>query len=728
MSLTSSLPPATPDAFLWLLLAFPLLGALICLGLSVSGRARAHAGVVAVLAMAGASAAALAAFGRLLLLPPGQRVLHQHLYTLLALERLHVDVALTFDALAAAFVLVITLVGTLIHLFAAGYMHGDGGYARFFACLNLFVFAMLLLVLGDSLLLCFFGWEGVGLCSYLLIGYWFDQPASGPAAKKAFIANRIGDVGFVAAMLLLVATLGGAFNTSGPLARASTVTVAGETVAPTLNFRRLEALVTAVDGGQPVVAEALGAVHLWGVPVVLLVCLGFFLGMSGKSAQIPLYLWLPDAMAGPTPVSALIHAATMVTAGIYLAARLHFLLALAPVALAVLATVGALTALVGALLALVQHDIKKLLAYSTISQLGYMFLGLGVGAPQAAVFHVVTHACFKACLFLAAGSLIHAMAHVIGHRRLTLNHTRKRLQADPADPQDLRNFHLAGLARALPRTRLAYLFGALALAGLPVASGFFSKDEILWRALHARGLPGPLLYGVGLFTAGLTALYTARSYYLAFGGDARARDHEPPPLQTGPVVVLGVAALIVGPLLGWPVAWGGHPALEHFLTPAAAEGPAGAVWGQLAGAAVALFGWLTGRALYRTGRPHQVLHILRARCDGLHRLLWNRLYADEVATALVVHPAQDFSRAAAAVDRGFIEGLIAALVAVARTCAALGAWLDRFIVDGLIDGIAAGLGRAGRQLQRVQTGRLNHYTLGITLGAAVLVALAWIIR
>jgi NADH-quinone oxidoreductase subunit L len=450
-----------------------------------------------------------------------------------------------------------------------------------------------------------------------------------------------------------------------------------------------------------------------------------FLGMSGKSAQIPLYLWLPDAMAGPTPVSALIHAATMVTAGVYLAARLAFLFVLSPPVLVVLAVGGVATALVGAVLALFQHDLKKVLAYSTISQLGFMFLGLGAGAPSAAVFHVVTHACFKACLFLAAGSVIHAMAGVLGHQPLTRSEARRRLAPDPADPQDLRN--MGGLAAALPRTRLAYLAGALALAGLPVASGFFSKDEILLRALHAPHLPGRVLYALALFTAGLTALYASRSYHLAFCGDRRLRAHEAPSFMTVPLLVLAAAAVLIGPLLGWPAAWGGHPALEHFLSPSAPE-PAFALPGQLAGIAVAAAGWLIGRALYRDGRHRERLVALRGRFDGLHRLLWNRLHADDLARALVVHPAQDFSRAAVALDRRLIEGIIAALVFTFRQLAALGAWLDRWIIDGVIDGLADGLAWTGRRLQRVQTGRLNHYTLGITLGAALLVALAWIIR
>jgi NADH-quinone oxidoreductase subunit L len=770
---------AQPDAWLWLMLAFPLLGAVVCglLGPTLPRRGRGGAALVpgiAVAAMVGAAASAVAAFIRLRALPVEDRLLVDHLFPLLTVARLKVDVALAFDPLAAVFTLVITIVGTLIHVFSIGYMHGDPARWRFFACLNLFVFSMLLLVLGDSLLLCFVGWEGVGLCSYLLIGFWHQEPANANAAKKAFLFNRVGDWGFVAGMMLLLALFSGALplgSSGAPLERRLVATTpvlvapiphAGEPTSvpaelavplgPSLRFRDLDAFVRAQDGeGEPIVARALTDARLWGVPLVFLIGLGFFLAMSGKSAQLPLALWLPDAMAGPTPVSALIHAATMVTAGVYLAARLSFLFGLSPGLGTLVAVVGLATALVAALIAIVQHDIKRLLAYSTISQLGFMFVAIGAGAADAAVFHVVTHACFKACLFLAAGVIIHAQAAWLppmGERRLTWG--ARRLRPEPGDAQDLRN--MRGLRVRLPLTRIGFLIGAVALAGLPVASGFFSKDEILWRVLGAPGLlvPGVWLYGMALLGAGLTAFYSARGYFLAFADDVgvaaahvearptlHAGDHghskthgrHEPMAMVAVVLVLAAGAVVVGPLLGWPAAWGGTPLLEHFLAPAAAApdaaARAGARIAQVAGIVVATFGWLLGWMFAR--RPHLAAAALRRpRWDRLHRLLWNGLYLDDLARAVTVHPVQDFSRAADFVDRRWVDGLVRLVARSVAAVARLGGLVDRYVVDGAVGAVGAGVLAAGRRLQQVQTGRINHYTLGITVGAALLVIVAWI--
>jgi NADH-quinone oxidoreductase subunit L len=766
----------TVDHGLWPLLALPLLGALLCALYGLAGprlSARLAPGALAgvgIAAMVATSLAALAACWRLLALPGEGGCLRDRLFPLLSIDRLQVDLALVLDPLAAVFLLVITLVGTLIHVYAAGYMRGDAGLWRFFSHLNLFVFSMLLLVLSDSLLLCFFGWEGVGLCSYLLIGFWHREVGNGLAARKAFIANRVGDWGFVTGLCLLVAALGGTLSSAtdsanGLFNQGQPVSIevrdpspdqpAGPELlplGPTLSFRALGVMVGAEDArGRAVVAEALMTTRLWGVPLMFLIALAFFLAMSGKSAQIPLYVWLPDAMAGPTPVSALIHAATMVTAGVYLGARLSFLLALSPGAMGLIALLGLGTALLGALLAIFQQDIKKVLAYSTISQLGYMFLALGVGAPGAAVFHVVTHACFKACLFLAAGSVIHALAGALpgadaahpDHR--PLNEKRRRLGADPTDPQDLRN--MGGLGPALPRTRLAFLIGSLALAGLPIASGFFSKDEILWRVLNdsLRPLAWPL-YLVGLLTAGLTAFYVARTYFLAFAGDRSPAQksavdlHEAPAVMTVPVLVLAAASIVVGPWLGWPEAWGGSlPRLEHFLAPvlpawAGAPRFAGRelqwnLLAQFAAVAVATLGWMGGRAIYRDrDRSEATRRKFLARYDALHQALWHRLHIDEFYRGLFVHPVSDFAHAADWFDRHVIDGAVAALVRVARWAAAAGAWLDRHLVDGIVDGVAFLLLWTGRRLQKVQTGRLNQYTLGIAVGAAFLVVVAWLVR
>src|SRR6266498_3847268 len=433
---------------------------------------------------------------------------------------LQVDFALQVDQLSAVMLLVVTGVGALIHLFSIGYMRDDPGYARYFAYLNLFVFFMLVLVLGASFPVMFVGWEGVGLCSYLLIGFWFNEEVNANAGRKAFIMNRIGDFGFMVAMLMI-------FWTTGSLDFGTVFSH-----APT----------ALVAGGSTVTA----------------ITLFLFLGCTGKSAQIPLYTWLPDAMAGPTPVSALIHAATMVTAGVYLVARCNLLFAMAPLSGAVVAGVGALTALFAATIALKQWDIKKVLAYSTISQLGYMFLGVGTGAISAGIFHLTTHAFFKALLFLGSGSVIFAL-----HRAYHHTHAHE-------DAQDMRN--MGGLRRYMPWTAALMWIATLTIAGIPVLSGFFSKDEIL-TAAFARGSTHPewlVFWGMGLAAALLTAFYMTRLMLYTFHGPnrtgeaARPHLHEAPWLLIGPLVVLGVLSA-AGGVLNLPVLIGGGQRLAHWL-------------------------------------------------------------------------------------------------------------------------------------------------------------------
>ena len=409
------------------------------------------------------------------------------------------EVAFWFDRLSAVMVLIVTGIGSLIHVYSTGYMKDDPGYARYFAYLNLFLFFMLLLVLGRSLLVCFVGWEGVGLASYLLIGFWFEDPDKARAGKKAFITNRVGDAGFLLGMFLLYHALG------------------------TLQMDGVQA---AFAGGAPATVSA----DLVGILL--------FVGATGKSAQIPLHVWLPDAMAGPTPVSALIHAATMVTAGVYLVARLHGIYAHAPLASEVIAVIGAATALFAATVAVTQTDIKKVLAWSTISQLGYMFVALGVGAYGVAVFHLYTHAFFKACLFLGAGSVIHALS----------------------GEQDLRR--MGGLARRIPVTFATFAVATAAIAGLPPLAGFFSKDEILWFAFASDRGGSPLLWAVAAGTALLTAFYMFRLLWLAFlspsrlDADVAHHVHESPPAMTGVLVVLAVGSAV-----------GGFVSIPHFLAP-----------------------------------------------------------------------------------------------------------------------------------------------------------------
>jgi NADH-quinone oxidoreductase subunit L len=446
------------------------------------------AGSIATGAVAISFACALALFLQLVGLPPEERRLSVSFFEWISVGSFKINAGFVVDQISAIMILIITGVGSLIHLFSIGYMHHDKGVTKYFAYLNFFLFNMLILVLGDSLLTMFVGWEGVGLCSYLLIGFWFNDSAKAAAGMKAFITNRIGDAAFIIGMFILFMTFG------------------------TLNMHELNAL-------APTVMEAswLGAVSLG--------TLMLFIGATGKSAQIPLYVWLPDAMAGPTPVSALIHAATMVTAGVYMIVRLNPLFVVAPNTMMVVAIVGATTAVLAAIIGLTQTDIKKVLAYSTVSQLGYMFLAVGVGAFGAGMFHLMTHAFFKALMFLGSGSVIHAMH----------------------EEQDIRK--MGGLRKYLPITHFTFVLGWLAIIGMPPFAGFFSKDEILWMAYSSpRG--HILLWVVGAICATLTSFYMTRLMYLTFWGKSRVdksiHPHESPLVMTIPLMVLGLLSVIGG--------------------------------------------------------------------------------------------------------------------------------------------------------------------------------------
>jgi NADH-quinone oxidoreductase subunit L len=559
---------------------------------------------------------------------------------------LQLDLAFQVDQLSAVMLLVVTGVGSLIHLFSVGYMKSDPGYARYFAYLNLFVVFMLVLVLGSSFPVMFIGWEGVGLCSYLLIGFWFNDKANADAGKKAFIVNRIGDFGFMLAMFLIWHHLG------------------------TLTF-------TGMSSRAP-------AVFASGSATVTAITLFLFLGCTGKSAQIPLYTWLPDAMAGPTPVSALIHAATMVTAGVYLVVRTNVLFSLAPVSSAVVAGIGALTALFAATIALRQYDIKKVLAYSTVSQLGYMFIGVGTGAYASGVFHLVTHAFFKALLFLGAGSVIHAMHHAY---HATHAH---------ADTQDMRN--MGGLRQYMPVTFWLMLIATLAIAGVPPFSGFFSKDEIL-AAAFARGGDLPIyyvFYAMGILAALLTAYYMARLITMTFLGENRTGEqerhhlHEAPLVMTGPLIVLGVLSA-VGGMINLPPLVGGGAWLEHWLEPVTArahqffalEMPHGQTEYFLVGGAVAvgLLGLIAG---YRATLARKILPASEAAEEtGVARLLNRKYYVDEIYDAVIVRPLVWLSRTVLwrAVDQGVVDG--AAVNGTAKLSRGLG-WLGSRLQTGQV--------------------------------------------
>jgi NADH-quinone oxidoreductase subunit L len=552
---------------------------------------------------------------------------------------LRVNAALQLDPLSMVMVLVITGVGALIHVFSVGYMQDDPGYPRYFAYLNLFVFFMLLLVLGANYPIMFVGWEGVGLCSYLLIGFWFSDKANADAGKKAFIVNRIGDFGFIVAMLLLFANLG-VLDFAGIAANTDKLPVGG-------------ALVTAI-------------------------CLFLFLGCTGKSAQIPLYVWLPDAMAGPTPVSALIHAATMVTAGVYLIARSATLFSMAPAASLTVALVGGLTAIFAATIGLKQWDIKKVLAYSTVSQLGYMFVGVGVGAYTAGVFHLVTHAFFKALLFLGSGSVIFAM-HAAYHQ--THNHD---------DAQDMRN--MGGLRKHMPVTFMLMWVATLAIAGIPVFAGFFSKDEILGSVFdrahgsqladaHWLGIPGSailyLVYALGLAAALLTAIYMTRMMLYTFHGPNRTGEAERPLLQeapwimTGPLVVLGVMSA-VGGWLNLPelLPIGRAGVLDRWLEPVVGEAtkrvagggaerlPVSTEW-LLIGVAVAIAAAGIAIAVTRLNPAALLPKKDSPETQGFGKILEHKYYVDEVYDAAFVQPTVSISRTVLwkGVDVGLIDGL-----------------------------------------------------------------------
>jgi NADH-quinone oxidoreductase subunit L len=590
----------------------------------------------------------------------------------IAITGLTVNFAFTVDHLTLIMLGVVTGVGFLIHIYSAGYMAHEEGYWRFFAYLNLFMFFMSVLVLAESFLLMFVGWEGVGLASYLLIGFYFKKDSAANAGKKAFIVNRIGDFGFLLAMFLIVREFG------------------------SLDFTH--------------VFNAISVNPEWHGGVLTAIALLLVLGAAGKSAQIPLYVWLPDAMEGPTPVSALIHAATMVTAGVYMVARCHTLFDRSATALAVVAIIGAATAIFAACIGMVQHDIKRVLAYSTVSQLGYMFLACGVGAYEAGIFHLMTHAFFKALLFLAAGSVIHALS----------------------GEQDMRK--MGGLRKHIPVTFWTMTMGVFAIAGLPPWAGFFSKDEILYRAFTSDNPLGKLLWFVGLVTAGITSFYMFRLWFKTFFGPEHFEEHadlhdhgaavhaysgshtvmvadpeeshahgihESPWIMLFPLVVLAILS-VIGGWVGIPIAFGGSDEAEHFLQPIFNEGVVGTVTNagshalELTLAAISILTAVLGlyiAYIFYYKKPRTAA-ALAGRAPALYRLVENKFYIDEIYSALIVAPLLMFSRL-------FLGGLI-----------------DGGIVSG--SGAAAGGLTQGLSslVRRIQSGNIRSYAGWLALGAA----------
>ncbi len=606
---------------LWLIPIFPLAGAAIN-GLLGRRMSKAAVNVVAI-------GSVLLSFAwvikTLLGLGAMEHAYVERYFTWIQSGNLNIGADLMVDRLTAVMLLVVTGIGSLIHIYAIGYMAHEGGYYRFFSYFNLFMFFMLVLVMGANYLLMFVGWEGVGLCSYLLIGFYFLEKFAADAGKKAFIVNRIGDFGFSLATFLIFIHFG------------------------TLDF-----------GG--VFSKAAGLSPEAGGGTMTLICLLLFLGACGKSAQIPLYVWLPDAMAGPTPVSALIHAATMVTAGVYMVARSAALFHLAPVALDVVAIIGLATAFFAATIGLAQTDIKKVYAYSTVSQLGYMFLAEGAGAFGAGIFHLMTHAFFKALLFLGAGSVIHALA----------------------GEQDLRN--MGGLRKYAPITMITLLCASLAISGFPFTSGYFSKDEILVAAYHHA----PWMFWLGAITAGMTAFYVFRAFFLAFFGEYRGphdrHPHESPAVMWGPLAVLAVGSLAAGFIK--------VPQFLEPLLPVVEEGP-GDTWLVYVSVTAGLIG-IALAYLFYVARP-ALADSLATGLGGLYRLVYNKYFVDEIYDTAIVTPVVEGSRTV--LWRGVDAGLI----------------------DGAVNGVGKRSRGIGAVLRLFQAGNIRGYAAWVLLGSVLVI-------
>ena len=645
---------------------------------------------------------ALGAVLRLFSLPATQRIYQQILFewitpgpmpTSTGLVNFAADWGYLLDPLSSVMIIVITFVGFLIHVYSVGYMAHEGGYYRFFGYLNLFMFSMLTLVLANNLLFLFVGWEGVGLCSYLLIGFYFLKKSAADAGKKAFIVNRIGDAGFLLGLLLVAITFGTVRFTSEGLADPSAF--------PGI-LQSLAAMV-----GRPQ--------FTYGAPVFTSIALLLFAGATGKSAQIPLYVWLPDAMEGPTPVSALIHAATMVTAGVYMVARMSPIYQLAPVAMDVVAIIGATTAIFAATMAVVQTDIKKVLAYSTISQLGYMFLALGVGAFAAGIFHLMTHAFFKALLFLGAGSIIHSLS----------------------GEQDIRK--MGGLRYTIPATSVPFMIATLAITGVPGLSGFFSKDEILGHAFNRHLMLDRylVLWAVGLITASLTALYMFRLLFETFYGRSRlpiemeGHIHESPKTMTVPLMILAFFSIVSG-WLALPILWGEESPFERFLEPSlrGVETDTAAItfghhtllveYALMAAsvAFVALGCWLA----YRLYLENPKLHTRLAESwPRLHNLLIHKYYVDEIYDALFVNRIKDLSTALGLFDSRVIDGLgVDGAGWLARIFSRISIWWDKWVVDALVNTLGWFPKFLSMPVRMFQTGVFSTYAVFILIGLAIL--------
>jgi NADH-quinone oxidoreductase subunit L len=888
-SYSGPLQTVVESTTLWLVPLLPILGAILNAAVgwrlqrSPWGKEMSKKLHIGSLSVSGIAISAMAiSFGlavwhvvQLVQLPVHQRNLLCHMWPMVRVGSFDLSFDLSLDPISAVMLLVVTGVGLLIHVYATGYMETEPSYWRFFSYLNLFIFAMLLLVLGDNFFVMFFGWEGVGLCSYLLIGFWYKDYKKASAGTKAFLTNRVGDFGFLAGLFILLWSLSGSWteqgyqpdvtprlvpvvvdhttghgdahggqgdahakeagdthgkdahgadahdkSTSGALQKAyitftsfpgAKVYINGDTVGPlvapfvryelpllsqrnsfvvamggatedlrldnvelaagketilspvgmVLSFRDLSNQLVIQDTitGKKPFHERLGGKTLWGVAVVTLACLGFFIGATGKSAQIPLYVWLPDAMAGPTPVSALIHAATMVTSGVYMVARLNFLFSMSPTASGVVALVGASTALFAATIGFFQYDIKKVLAYSTVSQLGFMFIGVGVGVYWAGIFHVMTHAFFKACLFLTAGSVIHGM-HAVEH------------DADRA--QDMRV--MGGLKKRMPLTRLSYLIACLAItaAPIPMFAGFWSKDEILWRAFTTENtgfVPGMLIWAMGLVAALGTSFYMWRSYYLTFEGPFNwtpekdnepgkpfktaskkqsekmvEKVHESPAVMTYVLLTLAGLSTVGGALFGFSTHYLGYhhgdagyfpPVLEHWLHPVTQHAAVtfkefgsstlllehGLMWGSVV---LAIGAWALARKRYGADRPKD--WEVQERALPGWKVINAKYYVDEIYDATVIRGVLTLRLVLRDFDKYVVDGIVNFAGVMTKLTARIDGAIDHYLVDGAVNLVAQTVLRIGSRLRRIQTGQIQNYAYGVLGGVATLAVIMFLIR
>ncbi|GAB4334849.1 MAG: NADH-quinone oxidoreductase subunit L [Candidatus Abyssubacteria bacterium] len=699
--------------YIWLIPLFPLIGFLTIgmLGRKFfQGKTELVPAVIGCASMFLSFLLSVLCVLALLQLPPneeGVRIFTKEVYTWIEMGAFKVPFKFQLDALSAVMILVVSGVGFLIHVYSKGYMHGDPGQYRFFAYMNLFACAMLVLVLGGNFLLMFIGWEGVGLCSYLLIGFWFEKDSAANAGKKAFVTNRVGDFGFVLGMMLIFVTFG------------------------TLDYQT-------VFEQAPHKLEAGGA-------IATLITLFLFLGATGKSAQIPLYVWLPDAMEGPTPTSALIHAATMVTSGVYMIARSNVLYSMAPITLVVVAAVGAGTAFFAATIGMAQYDIKRVLAYSTVSQLGYMFLACGVASYAAGIFHLMTHAFFKALLFLGAGSVIHGMS----------------------GDQDMRN--MGGLRKHMKHTWWTFMCAYLAISGIPPFSGFFSKDEILWKAFtYESPVLGPMwgkfLWAIGAVTALMTAFYMSRLVFMTFYGESRVSHeaahhlHESPGSMIYPLMALAVLS-VVGGLVGIPAAIGGANHFHHFLAPIVDKAAHGgheahaAITSGLAYAAevvshgaaageehsrslellmmavsVMIAGVGIGTGYYMYIKNPNIPLLLQFKLPRLHKALLNKWYVDEIYNFAFVNGTKQFALVLCWFDANIIDGMVNGAAYATRAFSSISILFDGSVIDGLVNLAGKVIEVGSGMLRRLQTGYVQNYALAMAIGIILLLSIYIVLR